>query len=206
MAKLNLLNMPRPAKIAIAIVPALVCAAVIMIMFVLPKSKQVKTLKADIEGQQNEIIKTQSMAARLDVLKTENEKLRARLNELSEQLPEEKEVSQLLRQVSDKGTDAGLQIMTWRTGGRVPHPSGIVESVPVNVTVTGGYHSFGRFLSSLTRLKRIVNISDIRLSNPTIKGDEAIEGISFVATTFVATGSGGLANATGAVTTAKKGR
>ena len=41
----------------------------------MPKTKEVKMLNADISKQENEIAKNKTMAAKLDILKIENDKL-----------------------------------------------------------------------------------------------------------------------------------
>jgi len=190
--KLNIGPLPKPAKVAIALVPAVLYAVLFTYFALLPKSKEVGAMRGQIAAQENDIMKTQSTAAKLDRIKEENVKLRARLDELSQQLPEEKEISQLLRQVSQRGIGAGLQILTWKPSERSLHPSNIVYSVPVEVTMKGSYHRLGEFFSMLTRLNRIVNITDIKMGTPKFEGEEAMLGISFTAVTFTAAESGGL--------------
>ncbi|MDP2166796.1 MAG: type 4a pilus biogenesis protein PilO [Thermodesulfovibrionales bacterium] len=196
MAKINiknLKNLPKSAAISIAVVPAVLFTLVFGYLVLLPKNKQVEQFKQDISAQENEITKSQSMADRLYELKAENQKLKERLQELEKQLPEEKEISVLLSQVSDLGIRAGLEILTWKPSPRVSHSSGIVYEVPVSVDMKGSYHRLGAFFSSLTRLDRIVNITNIRLSGPQPKGNEAMLGITFSALTFTAVSQGGIA-------------
>jgi|Deesub1362B_J571_1020462.scaffolds.fasta_scaffold00628_9 type IV pilus assembly protein PilO len=186
MAKLNLAALPKPAKVALAVVPALIYTLLVVFLVIMPNSRRVEALRKEISEQENEITKAQSMAAKLDVLKEENQRLKQRLKELSEQLPEEKEVSALLRQVSDIGQQTGLRILSWKPGRRRLHESGIVYEVPVTVRVRGSYHRLGEFFSALTRLKRIVNITDINMSSPKMVGTEAELSITFTALTFTA--------------------
>lgn len=194
MKKINFDNIKKPARVAIAVLPALLYTVIFTLLLLVPKSKAIKAEMADISAQENDIASTRGMASRLDILKDENARLKARLDELSQQLPEEKEVSQLLRQVSDESIDAGLVITSWKPGPRSLHPSKIVYSVPVSVSITGSYHRFGMFLGQLTRLKRIVNISDIKMSGAKPSGNEAQLNISFTAQTFTAAEPGGLTN------------
>lgn len=189
----NLKNLPKPARIIIAVAPALLFTAIFLYFGILPKNKQIDVLDQEISEQENVIAKKQSMAARLDTLIKENKKLKNSLKELEEHLPEEKEISNLLKQVSDLGREAGLQILSWRPATRRQHKSGIVYEVPVSVSLTGSYHRLGRFFSSLTNLERIVNILNINLSSPQPKGTEAILSVSFSAVTFTAISEGGLA-------------
>jgi len=192
MAKIDLKKIPKPLRIAIAIVPSLLFIILFGYFAILPKHKQIKTLKEEIVAQENEIRKSQSMADKLSELKAENEKLKARLEELAKQLPEEKEISVLLSQVSNLSVQSGLNILSWRPSSKRDHPSKIVYEVPVSVDLVGSYHSLGEFFSALTKLDRIVNITDIRLAGPRPKGDKAELNISFSALTFIAATQGGL--------------
>ena len=163
---INIKNLPSYAKIIISVLPSVILSVAIIMLVIMPKQKKIKELDANIDKQNNEIAASQAKAAKLDILKQENERLIKRINELKEQLPEEKEISSLLKQVSDLGIAAGLEIKSWKPGQKTTHPSGIVYEIPVSVDVIGTYHNLGYFLSSLTKLNRIVNISDMKLSNP----------------------------------------
>ena len=173
-------------KLGLIVAVALVFFIVGAVLLVLPKHKEIRTLRAEITKQQNEIAKDQAKAARLSALKVENEKLKRRLEELKLQLPEEKEVSGLLKQVSDLGIKPGLRTVSWRPEQKSDHPSGIIYEIPVSVELSGSYHSLGVFFSSLTKLNRIVNISDIKITDPKPQREEAILKITFKATTFSA--------------------
>ncbi len=177
---------PGYVRTIIAILPALVIAIAVTFMLILPKNKEIKALESKIQAQENEIAKSQAKAEKLTELIAENQRLRNRLNELKEQLPEEKEVSDLLKQVSDLGIASGLRILLWKPEQRVTHLSGIVYEIPVKVELSGSYHNLGYFFSSLTRLNRIVNISDIKLGDPKPAKDSTVLKVTFAATTFSA--------------------
>ncbi len=182
--KLDTKNLPVYLKAIIAVLPAVVILIVGMVVFVSPKQKEIKKLDAQIDDQNNKIAANQAKAAKLETLKLENEKLLKRLNELNEQLPEEKEISSLLKQVSDLSIAAGLEIKSWKPGVRKMHSSGIVSEIPVTVSASGTYHDLAAFLSSLTKLNRIVNITDIKLGSAQILKGRVILQISFNAVTF----------------------
>jgi type IV pilus assembly protein PilO len=184
--KLNTKNLPLYAKVLIAVLPAVILSVAIIMLVILPKQKEIKALDAKIDTQNNEIAASEAKVAKLDILKEENERLINRINELKEQLPEEKEISSLLKQVSDLGIAAGLNIKSWKPGAKTTHSSGIVYEIPVSVDVDGTYHNLGYFLSSLTRLNRIVNISNMKLGSPKIVKGDSLLGASFKASTFSA--------------------
>lgn len=179
-------NLPVWAKALISILPSVILAVLAVFLLIMPKQEEIKRLDKKIDDQNNKIAAAEAKAARLEVLMQENERLLRRLEELKEQLPEESEISNLLKQVSDLGIGSGLDIKSWKPSPRSTHASGIVYEIPVSVQVTGTYHNLGYFLSSLTRLNRIVNISDMRLGGAKReKGENELQ-VSFTASTFTA--------------------
>lgn len=182
--KLDIGTATPAVKRIISFLPAVVISALVIVFLILPKHKEIQRLNGEITKQENEIAVDQVKAARLVTLKVENEKLKRRLDEMKLQLPEEKEVSGLLKQVSDLSIKAGLRIISWKPQQRKDHPSGTIYEIPVAVDLSGSYHNLGVFFSSLTKLNRIVNISDIKISDPKPQRNEAIDKISFRATTF----------------------
>ncbi|MBM4141192.1 MAG: hypothetical protein FJ242_06880 [Nitrospira sp.] len=184
--KINVKNVPPIVKTILSFLPALVIIIVVIVLVILPKNKEIKAFENKISVQENEIAKSQAKAEKLAELNVENERLRKRLNELKEQLPEEKEVSGLLKQVSDLGIKSGLHIILWKPEQKKTHASGIVYEIPVKVELTGSHHNLGYFFSTLTKLNRIVNISDIKLGDPKPEREHAILKITLTATTFSA--------------------
>ena len=183
---INLKTLPMYVKVILALAPGVIIAALVIFLVIVPKNKEIKALELKIAAQENEIAKDQAKADKLPQLTFENERLRNRLNELKQQLPEEKEVSTLLKQVSDLCIRSGMKVGLWKPEQRKTHTSGIVYEIPVRVELSGTYHNLGYFFSSLTKFNRIVNISDIRLSDPKPEKGISAEKITFVATTFSA--------------------
>lgn len=182
--KFDIKKIPKGVRIALSVAPAVIISVIVLMLIVMPKTKEIKGLRSEISTQENEIAKSKAMAAKLDVLKVENEKLKKRLDELKEQLPEEKEVSSLLKQISEVAAKSDIDILSWKPEAKKAHPSGIVEEIPFSLTLTGTYHNLGYFFSNITRLNRIVNFSDIKLGTPKTQKDEAILNITFKASTF----------------------
>ncbi|MBM4136575.1 MAG: hypothetical protein FJ241_07060 [Nitrospira sp.] len=183
---LNIKNLPPYAQWILTFLPALIITIVVIIFVIVPKNKEIKAIVIKITAQESEIAKSQSKAEKLVELTLENERLMKRLTELKDQLPEEKEVSSLLRQVSELSIRSGLQVLLWKPEEKKIHASGIVYEIPVAVELTGSYHNLGYFFSSLTKLNRIVNIANIRLGDPKTEKENAILKITFTATTFSA--------------------
>lgn len=161
--KINVAALPPIQRNLLLVLPALAIAGLFIYFLIMPTLEEKKLLTDEVEKQKAEIATLQKDAAKLPSLLAENKRLESKLSDLQLQLPEEKEVSGLLRQVSELGIKSGLQISVWRPQGRNIHPSNEIYEIPVAVEMRGGYHMFGQFFSNITKLKRIVNILNITM-------------------------------------------
>lgn len=153
----------------------------------LPAREEITQLEGEISTLNAQIATDRAKVRRLDDLKAENVRLQARLKEVTEQIPTEDEITGLLRQVSNDGTTAGLDFKVWRPGGRKPNPNGLYTEIPVSVDVRGGFHNVAFFFDTISKMKRIVTISDITISDPKVENTVNKVQVSFKATTYTAT-------------------
>ena len=166
MAAINLnsiKNIPFHFQVIISVLPSLILIVAFVYFIYLPKDKEIAGLDLKITELNVEIADGEEKIKRLDALMAENKILKRRLAELRKQLPEEKEVSVLLKQISELGLKSGLDIILWKPEPRKTDPEGLYVEIPVAVEVMTGYHQLGGFFSHISRLQRLVNISDIKL-------------------------------------------
>ena len=52
------------------------------------------------------------------------------------------------------------------------------------MSVTGNYHEIGVFLDSISKLARIVNVTNIKMNSSKMVNDKLVVQASYVATTF----------------------
>lgn len=76
-------------------------------------------------------------------------------------LPDENEMSDLLRKITAAGTQSGLKWVSFTPQASIAR--GFYKENPVNVRLEGGYHQVGSFLSSVANLSRIVNVRQLTL-------------------------------------------
>ena len=125
------------------------------------RSKEIATLKADYTKKSNELTKAQQLVNRLPELKKEFALLNQRWAVAQELLPSEKEVASLLRKVTIAGQEAGVKFLLFKPG--TANPQTYFTENPVQVSVTGGFHRAGTFLSEIAELSRLVNVSQLKL-------------------------------------------
>lgn len=179
---------PFYGQVILVALPAVILVALFVYLYLIPAGDEMKALADKITKLDKEIMISETKIKKLDTLIAENKVLKAKLVRLQEQLPEEKEVSVLLKQISELGLRAGLEILLWKPQAKKTDPKGLYVEIPVNVEVLAEYHKLGDFFSHISRLPRLVNISDITLQKKDKSGQEALGIInaSFTARTFAA--------------------
>lgn len=180
----NLKNIPFHFQVIISALPPLILIVAFVFLIYMPKDEEIDGLNVQLTTLTAEIAEGEEKIKRLDALIAENKILKERLAELRKQLPQEKEVSVLLKQISGLGLKSGLDIILWKPEPRKTDPEGLYVEIPVAVEVITGYHQLGAFFSHISRLQRLVNISDIKLDvKKSSLGDDRITA-KFTARTF----------------------
>ena len=111
----------------------------------------------------------QRKAANLDAYRQQLEEMRESFGAMLRQLPDKAEVASLLVDVSQTGLAAGLEFELFRPSGE--ELKDFYGELPIQVQVTGTYHDFGRFISGLAALPRIVTIHDVVIRAKKEAGD-----------------------------------
>ena len=78
------------------------------------------------------------------------------------QLPNRTEVAALLVDVSQTGLANGLEFELFQPENEITRD--FYAELPIRIRVRGNYHDFGRFVSGLAALPRIVTIHDVQIS------------------------------------------
>ncbi|MBI3802863.1 MAG: type 4a pilus biogenesis protein PilO [Nitrospirae bacterium] len=186
----NLTNTQKFVSLVLIIVIA--SGAFVWFVFI-PKSAEIAAFNSDIAELNNEINVHRTKVKRLDELVSENRELKHQLTQLKEQLPPEAEVEILLKQVSELGARTGLDFKLWRPAQRKPNASGLYVEIPVDVEVAGGYHALGVFFDKISKLPRIVNVSNIRMGSSKPDQHRVSIQTSFSATAFAVVEGGAAA-------------
>src|SRR3989338_11045492 len=105
--------------------------------------------------------------------------LDGRLKEAVAQLPDRKEIPDLLSSISNKVKESGLDILIFRP--RAENIQEFYAEIPVDIVVKGGFHSVATFFDEVGRLNRLVNIANIELRNPRANEDQVSMDVSAVA-------------------------
>jgi type IV pilus assembly protein PilO len=178
----NLLERSGKQKLSILIVTIILLAALYYSFLYSPRADELANLSDSVEIAQNEkMVKTQK-SANLLRLRKDLQQLDAELKKAVAQLPDKREIPDLLSGISAKARQVGLDVLLFR-----PRPEAFQEfyaEVPVDITVKGSFHNTVSFFDEVGRLDRLVNIDNIGFKNPTVNGDHIVLETTSVATAF----------------------
>ncbi len=119
-------------------------------------------VRDDLLAVQKDVQMKEALKRRLPEFKKKIEELDAQLKLIRQRLPEKKEIPDLLDQISTMGTQAGLEFITFK-----PQPEAekdFYADVPVDLVVVGTYHSVVEFFDRVSRLPRIITISNLSIT------------------------------------------
>jgi type IV pilus assembly protein PilO len=124
-----------------------------------------------------------ALVANLAQAKLDVAELNAALKHAIAQLPDTKEIPDLLSGISAVAREAGLEIQQFKQRPEVYQD--FYAEVPVEVLVRGAYWQVESFFQRVSDLTRIVNVSNIGIKAPTlIESDPVKLQTSCAATTF----------------------
>lgn len=147
-----------------------------------PKSVELAGLTADFEKLQAELSESRAIAADLPKFKEEVARLNDELKKALLELPDKKEIPTLLTNISNLGSESGLEFMRFKPLNEVP--SGFYAKVPVEINVKGTFFEVANFFDKVGKLPRIVNITDVNIGNAKEEGGRLILTTSCLATTY----------------------
>jgi len=146
------------------------CVATLIALFFfpiyLPKNKEIGKLEKENIYLQGEIEKVEAIANKLGEHKAERAAVELQLKAAAMLLPKQQEIPSLLTNISEQGTNSGLEFVSFQPKGESKQE--FYALIPVAITVSGTYHKIGSFLDKLSKLNRIVSVNTITLSNPTV--------------------------------------
>jgi type IV pilus assembly protein PilO len=148
-----------------------------------PRSAQIEDKQKNLESMRLDRDRKAALVANLEQAKKQVEDLRAGLKEAVAQLPDTKEIPDLLSNISAVGRDAGLDIAQFR---QLPEAfREFYAEVPVEIRVRGTYFQVEEFFRKVSELTRIVNVANIGIKAPAKIVDDPIRlETSCAATTF----------------------
>jgi len=178
----KLLKLPKKQKIALLVAIVVFEGAALYWGLLLPRQTELKDLRGRLEGLQNEVQDKQKIANNLPKLKREYQQLQKDLDLALTELPNQKEIPTLLTSITSVGKGAGNDFLLFRP--KPETPKDFYAEVPVDISVSGSFHSVANFFTAVGNLPRIVNITNVSFADIKQAGGKTSVKVNCLATTF----------------------
>lgn len=153
---------PQPVKLfAIALLAVAIVAAMgwFLVKPELEAKEQAERKEQELRDQ-FEVV--QKKAASLPAYRAQLAEMEESFGALLRQLPDETDMESLLIDLSQTSVAAGLDVEYFKPGNE--QKLEFYAEYPIDLRVTGTYHEFGRFVSGLAALPRIVTLHNIGIT------------------------------------------
>jgi type IV pilus assembly protein PilO len=146
------------------------------------QQKEYTGLEEKVEELTQKISDETRRARNLNKLKDKIKQLDINLKIALQELPDKREIPDLLSSISNLARDAGLEVILFRPSQE--QAKDFYAEVPVSISVQGTFHQIATFFDDVAQLSRIVNINQINIRDPQVQTDSVQVKTDCVATTF----------------------
>lgn len=155
--------LPMDVKVRWGIVAAvpLVFLLLFYTLFVQSTARETLALLQNLEATKKDNIVSRKVEKNLPNLKKQIDELDEQLDIITRQLPEKKEIPDLLDQVSNIGVGAGLEFQTFRPVEEVEKD--FYAEVQVEIKLVGSFHNVIAFFDQISRMPRILTVTNIEI-------------------------------------------
>ncbi len=178
----SFLERPTSHKVAAWVVSLLLISGLFWQYIYGPVAMAYSESAEKLENLNTQIINERRLARNLPKFQQEVRDLEVKLKIALQELPDEKDIPDLLKSVADLAKTSGLEVTLFKPEPEVRRE--FFAEVPVSMSVEGAFHQIAGFFDEVGRMPRIVNIKNIEMREPKkterglmVKGD-------CVATTF----------------------
>jgi len=105
-----------------------------------------------------------------------------RQRELNKVLPVSSEYPAFLSAIQNVANVAGVDLVAWTPSAEVPDQ--FYVRVPMKLEISGRYHQIAKFFYGVSQLDRIINLENVNLGRPEIRGEDVFVHAEVLATAF----------------------
>ncbi len=170
---------PLPAKVFVAVLLVILVFSLTYYVKISELNEQLETSKSKETTLRKEYETKSFEAANLDAYRAQMEEMDLTFKSLISRLPSKTEIAGLLDDIEARGTESGLTINA--TTIEQEKTSEYYIEVPFKISVDGGYHDMGSFISGVAGMPRIVTLHDYTIQK---KRDSGVLNMQISAKTY----------------------
>jgi type IV pilus assembly protein PilO len=153
------LSTPKKVLILVAILGVIV--GLYLYVFYIPRNDDLKIARGELSKLTKELNESRAITRDLQKFKDQVIKLNEELKNALTQLPNEKEIPEILKTISSLGKESNLEFTLFRPKPEVPQQ--FYAQVPIELVALGSYHNIGIFFDKVSKLPRIINVVDFNM-------------------------------------------
>jgi type IV pilus assembly protein PilO len=147
-----------------------------------PQLARKNRMSTELTSLQQELRKVTTLKNDIERLRKEHAQIKERLQEVIRQMPEEKEVPNLLRQVSFVAGETNTKVKSFFP--KEVQNRDFYAELPFEIKYTAPYHNIGYFFDGIRKMERIVHVANFSLESKEVGQKIVMEG-SCLAKTYV---------------------
>jgi type IV pilus assembly protein PilO len=170
----NFLERPTRQLVAFWVITIVVIFALGFQYSLSPLMTQQSELDEKIQRLQGQVFEQRRKASNLPKFRKQLEQLESKLKVALDELPDKRQIPELLQTVSSTARDVGLKVTQFQ-----PMPELLRDfyaEVPVALTVEGSFHQIATFFDEVGAMDRIVNVGEIDIWNDFFKVNKQVLG------------------------------
>jgi type IV pilus assembly protein PilO len=176
-------RLPKKYKLIIMGSICVLLFAAAFMLLLKPKIEEKKVVAADLTSVRQEMQRLQDIRNNMPKTRKEYAEVKDKLQKLLGQMPEQKDVPNLLRQVSSLSHETGARIRYFEPKG--VQAKEFYSELPFELRYSCGYHNMGYFFDGIRKLERIVHVTSFSLDAKTVSATKTILEGSCMAKTYV---------------------
>jgi len=168
----SIYKLPKSKKVALLVVILGVVIGLYAYSFFIPLQNELKAKKSQLNRLVRELEESKAIVKQFEKFKEEMAKLNVEFANALTQLPNEKEIPEILKNISALGKESRLEFTLFKP--KPEEPQQFYAKVPIELIALGSYHDTGIFFDRVSKLPRIINVVNFSMSRAKdIKGKEA---------------------------------
>lgn len=158
----SILKLSTSKKVLILVIVLCVITGVYFYSVFTPQQQELDALKKDLSKLVEELDRSKAISRDLEKYKAQVEQMNKELAVALTQLPTEKEIPEILRNISSLGKESQLEFTLFRP--KPEDPQQYYAKVPIELSIVGSYHNTGMFFDKVSKQPRIINVVDFNMT------------------------------------------
>ncbi len=150
-----------PIRLGILAGTVVVLLGAFFYVIYMPNMKKIDKASQSIQSLEGELNRAKAQRKKLPEKRAEMEQVNSQFNEALKLLPNEKEIPELLTQITALGAESDLDLRFFRPKG--DKKKEFYKEIPISLEMKGNYHNVAIFFEKVGRMKRIMNIQNVNM-------------------------------------------